>query len=112
MRHNVGLEDLQRRSAVDHRVLLHQVAQTLLVAADGDHHVIGPTTIKSYLARGELRLGGALAEPADEALLVFKGEDGSAAEAFARADPYVREGLVRRWTVRRWTVVIGADFAD
>ena len=64
------------------------------------------------VARGELRLGGALAEPADEALLVFKGEDGSAAEAFARADPYVREGLVRRWTVRRWTVVIGVDFAD
>jgi uncharacterized protein len=57
--------------------------------------------------RGELRLAGALAEPADEALLIFRGE--AAAEAFARADPYVREGLVRRWTVRRWTVVIGAD---
>ncbi len=58
--------------------------------------------------RGELRLGGALAEPADEALLVFRGE--AAAEAFARADPYVRAGLVRRWSVRRWSVVIGADF--
>ena len=59
--------------------------------------------------RGELRLGGALAEPADEALLVFHGVE--AAEAFAHADPYVRAGLVRRWTVRRWTVVIGADLA-
>ena len=59
--------------------------------------------------RGELRLAGALAEPADEAVLVFRGADGSAAEAFARVDPYVREGLVRRWTVRRWTVVLGAD---
>ncbi len=60
-------------------------------------------------ARGELRLGGALDEPADEAVLVFRGEDATSAEAFARADPYVREGLVRRWSVRRWNVVIGAD---
>lgn len=66
---------------------------------------------RAAVERGELRLGGALAEPADEALLVFRGADPSAAEAFARADPYVREGLVRRWTVRPWTVVIGADFA-
>lgn len=61
--------------------------------------------------RGELRLAGAFAEPADEALLVFRGPDPGAAEAFARADPYVREGLVRRWSVRPWTVVLGADFA-
>ena len=60
--------------------------------------------------RGALRLGGALDEPADEAVLVFRGEDAAEAEAFAAADPYVRAGLVRRWSVRRWNVVIGADF--
>jgi uncharacterized protein YciI len=65
---------------------------------------------REAVARGELRLGGALAEPADEALLVFAGADAGVAEAFARADPYVREGLVRRWSVRPWTVVVGADF--
>ena len=59
-------------------------------------------------ARGELVMAGALAEPADRAVLVFRGDDGSAAEAFANADPYVREGLVQSWKVRRWTVVIGA----
>lgn len=64
---------------------------------------------RAAVARGELRLGGALDGPADEAVLVFRGEDAAAAEAFARADPYVREGLVRRWSVRRWNVVIGAD---
>jgi uncharacterized protein YciI len=64
---------------------------------------------RAAVAAGTLRLGGALADPADEALLVFRGED--AAEAFARADPYVREGLVVRWSVRPWTVVIGADLA-
>lgn len=67
---------------------------------------------RAAVERGELRLGGALAEPADEALLVFRGADGAIAEAFARADPYVRAGLVRRWTVRAWTVVIGADLGE
>ena len=58
--------------------------------------------------RGELVMAGALADPADRALLVFRGEDGAAAEAFARADPYVREGLAGSWQVRPWNVVIGA----
>ena len=57
--------------------------------------------------RGELVLAGALAEPADRALLVFQGHDASTAERFAAADPYVAKGLVVRWTVRPWTVVIG-----
>ena len=60
-------------------------------------------------ARGELLLAGALADPADTALLVFRGDDGSAAERFAGADPYVRNGLVTRWRVRPWTVVVGAE---
>jgi uncharacterized protein YciI len=57
--------------------------------------------------RGELVLAGALADPADSAILVFQGEDGSAAERFAAGDPYVRNGLVRSWRVRPWTVVVG-----
>lgn len=61
-------------------------------------------------ARGELRLGGAFADPADGAVLVFEGPDRSAAERFAAEDPYVRHGLVRKWTVRAWTVVTGADW--
>jgi uncharacterized protein YciI len=50
--------------------------------------------------RGELRLGGALAEPVDRALLVFRTTDRSVPEAFARRDPYVVQGLVARWSVR------------
>ena len=57
--------------------------------------------------RGEMVLGGALADPADQAVIVFRGGDASAAEAFIAADPYVREGLVKAWRVRPWTVVIG-----
>ncbi len=57
--------------------------------------------------RGELVLGGALTDPADKALLVFRAGDRSTAEEFARNDPYVVNGLVIRWQVRSWAVVIG-----
>ena len=59
--------------------------------------------------RGELLLAGALAEPADGALLIFQGESPAAAEAFARQDPYVKNGLVSQWKVRNWTVVVGNE---
>ncbi len=59
------------------------------------------------LQRGDLVMAGALADPADKAVLVFKGEDGSIAEEFARNDPYVKNRLITEWEVRPWTVVIG-----
>jgi len=57
--------------------------------------------------RGELILGGALAEPADEAVVLFEADSPAVAERFAAADPYVRNGLVLRWSVRPWTTVVG-----
>lgn len=57
--------------------------------------------------RGELVLAGALADPVDGTVLLFEGDSPAAAEAFARADPYVRNGLVSRWWVREWTTVVG-----
>jgi uncharacterized protein len=57
--------------------------------------------------RGELVMAGALANPVDGAVLVFKGDSPEIAEEFARTDPYVVNGLVRRWYVREWTTVVG-----
>jgi uncharacterized protein len=62
--------------------------------------------------RGELVLGGALADPVDGAVLLFRGDSPAAAEAFAAADPYVRNGLIARWRVRPWTTVIGTAAAN
>ncbi len=59
--------------------------------------------------RAELLLAGALSDPADGALLIFRGPDSSVAQDFARNDPYVKAGLVTRWEVRSWTVVIGHE---
>ncbi|HXA27921.1 MAG TPA: YciI-like protein [Candidatus Angelobacter sp.] len=65
--------------------------------------------VREAHARGELLLAGALADPADGAVLVFQGEDATAAERFAENDPYVLNGLITRWRVRPWTVVVGGD---
>jgi uncharacterized protein YciI len=64
---------------------------------------------RQAVARGELVLGGALANPADGALLLFKGASPRVAEAFAEADPYVRNGLIKSWRVREWTTVVGPE---
>jgi uncharacterized protein YciI len=64
---------------------------------------------RAAVARGELVLGGALANPPDQAVLLFRGDSPGAAEAFARADPYVVNGLVKQWRVREWTTVVGRD---
>ena len=57
--------------------------------------------------RGDLVLGGALADPADMAVLLFKGDSPAVAERFAAEDPYVKNGLVKNWRVRPWTTVVG-----
>jgi uncharacterized protein YciI len=61
--------------------------------------------------RGELVLAGALIDPVDTAVLLFRSASPQAVEEFAKADPYVRNGLVKRWRVREWTTVAGADAA-
>jgi uncharacterized protein YciI len=62
-------------------------------------------------ARGELVLGGALADPVDAAVLLFKADSAAVVEEFARTDPYVLNGLVTSWRVRPWTTVAGSDAA-
>ncbi|MGD0831845.1 MAG: YciI-like protein [Terracidiphilus sp.] len=57
--------------------------------------------------RGEMLLGGALANPPDRAIILFKCDSPAVAENFAKADPYVINGIVKRWYVREWTTVAG-----
>jgi hypothetical protein len=57
--------------------------------------------------RGDLVLAGALVDPVDAAVLVFRGASPQVAEEFAKADPYVTNGLVRSWRVRKWNTVVG-----
>lgn len=73
-----------------------------------DEHLV---LARAAVGRGELLLGGALADPADAGMLLFSGSSPAVAEEFAKADPYVTQGLVTRWRVREWTTVVGKDAA-
>lgn len=58
--------------------------------------------------QGSLLLAGALADPADTGVLLFEAVSSAVVDGFARADPYVVNGLVKSWRVREWTTVVGA----
>jgi uncharacterized protein YciI len=59
-------------------------------------------------ARGELVLAGACTDDGPPiGVLVFVASDRALVEDFARADPYVVNGLVESWHVREWTTVAG-----
>ena len=89
-----------------HVILMYDLVDDYLerrAALRAEHLELG----RQSLARNELVLAGALAEPIDQAFLVFHGDDTSLAEAFAKSDPYVKNGLVKSWRVRKWTTVLG-----
>jgi uncharacterized protein YciI len=52
---------------------------------------------------GRILMAGPLGDPPTGAAIVFADHD--AAEAFAKADPYVANGLVTDWRVELWTLV-------
>jgi uncharacterized protein len=76
------------------------------------HQAAHRVHVFAAVARGELLLGGPLSEPTDGAnVLLFQSETATAAEMFAKTDPYVQYGIVNRWRVRPWQTVVGAGAA-
>jgi hypothetical protein len=93
-----------------HYLLLYEVVPDY-AARRGEFRAEHLALGRAAVARGELLLGGALADPIDGAVLLFQGDSPKVAEAFAEADPYVRNGLVTAWCVRTWTTVVGPGAA-
>jgi len=91
-----------------HTILFYELVDDYLQrrAALREEHL---EKARQSLNRGDLVLAGALADPVDQAMLLFRGDSTEAAEAFAKADPYVKNGLVKSWRVRKWTTVIGGE---
>lgn len=72
------------------------------------HRAMHVEHCKASVGRDELQLGGAFVEDDPPlGMLLFKAESAEVAEAFARADPYVINGVVRSWRVREWVTVVG-----
>lgn len=89
-----------------HYLLFYEVAPDYLERR-GEYRAEHLALAWDAVERGELLLGGALADPADGAVLLFQADSPEVPAAFAEADPYVRNGLVTKWTVRCWTTVVG-----
>ncbi len=67
----------------------------------GDHLGL----VSEFHNDGRLIMAGALTEPADGAVLIFRGDTPEAAHEFVSRDPYVKNGLITEWSVRQWMVV-------
>jgi uncharacterized protein YciI len=93
-----------------HYLLIYELVDDYLPRR-GEFRAAHLSHARAAVERGELLLAGALAEPADQAVLLFRAESAETAETFAAADPYVRAGLVRTWRVRSWTTVVGEGAA-
>lgn len=93
---------------MNHYALLYEVVDDY-VARRTEFRELHLGLVREAHKRGELLLAGALGDPIDGALLVFRAPDRSVAEEFARNDPYVTNGLVTHWQVRPWAVVAGHE---
>lgn len=93
-----------------HYLLFYEVADDY-IARRGEFRNAHLNLAWKASEQGELVLAGALANPIDGAILLFKGDSPEVAERFARVDPYVTNGIVKRWYVREWTTVAGETSA-
>ena len=91
-----------------HYLLIYDTAPDYL-ARRGDFRAAHLTLGWESAERGELLLGGAVGDPVDGAMLLFRCDSPELPSAFARADPYVLNGLVTRWRVAPWATVVGPD---
>jgi uncharacterized protein len=88
-------------------VLQYEVVEGF-VARRAPHREEHLRLVREAHARGDLLFAGAVGDPPDGALLVFRATSPDIVEEFARTDPYVRHGLVTLWQVRPWGVVVEA----
>lgn len=66
---------------------------------------------REYFANGALVQAGGFLDPVDGSLLIFRGDSPSVAEEFAKKDPFVLNGVVKKWSVRPWNTIVGPDAA-
>ena len=68
-------------------------------------HIAGA---KAQEAAGKCVLAGALQNPTDKGVFVFKDCDEAYVKNFVESDAYYKAGLVPSYTIRPWMIVVGA----
>ena len=58
--------------------------------------------VKDAHQRGDVVMAGALGDPPEQAMIIFRVADMATVENFARTDAYVLNGVVKEWAVKPW----------
>ena len=87
-------------------VLFYESAENVATNAP-PHFPAHKGRLDAFHERGELLMVGTFGDPQTQgSMSVFASR--AAAEEFARNDPFVTNGVVRRWEVRDWDEVLTA----
>jgi uncharacterized protein len=85
-------------------VLFYESADDVLSKAP-THFPAHSERLDEFHARGDLLMVGTFSNPQDEgSMSIFRTRE--AAEEFAGGDPFVLNGVVRRWHVREWDEIL------
>jgi uncharacterized protein YciI len=87
-----------------HHVLFYEYVKDVLERR-GPYREAHLARIAAEREAGRIVMAGALGDPPAGAAIVFKDVEPDEVEAFARADPYVKAGLVTGWRVEPWRLV-------
>lgn len=98
------LENILPRSTC--RIKTGRISYVALRASFRAQHL---ALVKEYHNNGLVVMAGALTNPPDKAVFVFKCSDKSEVESFAAKDPYIQNGIIKSWDIREWTAVIGGE---
>jgi uncharacterized protein len=85
-------------------VLFYESADDVLTRAPV-HFAAHNARLQEFHARGDILMVGTFGDPQEQgSMAIFPTR--AAAEAFVDGDPFVREGVVRRWEIRDWNEVL------
>jgi uncharacterized protein YciI len=84
-------------------VVLYESADNVLEKAPA-HFPAHSERVDEFHARGTLLLTGTFADPQEGAMAIFTTR--AAAEEFIDGDPFVLNGVVRRFEIREWNEVL------
>jgi uncharacterized protein YciI len=88
----------------EHHILFYDYVADILERR-GPYREAHLAGIRAERQAGRVVMAGALGDPPHGAVIVFRGVESDAIEAFAGSDPYVQAGLVEAWRVEPWNVV-------
>ena len=84
-------------------VVLYESADNVVEKAPA-HFPAHSERVDEFHARGTLLLTGTFADPQEGAMAIFTTRE--AAEEFIDGDPFVLNGVVRRFEIREWNEVL------